>query len=1047
MNYYRDKDLDMLDSLTTLASSEAYLKTLLYDRNIVMVHSIDSLVKTGSLFAAVGAAHLPGKRGIIEMLRARGYTVKPVKDSYTDAGKASKEKIEGYFIKPTFTKYTTADGIIALPLFNGSVIENLQNVQSPDLANGGYINIKRLLLKDFLAKNNKAFNPATLDSLFYENIPGRILDKKTYAQDGYTIYDIKNITKTGNGQHYRYYISPLEIIAVSMAGEKNYVRQFEGEVFGNIIIKPIVSSWTDFSPKKGGFSVQLPAYRAVYGENEKAKIIQDAALYAYDPTDKSDYFLLERTLQDNETLEDTDFELKRIHYEFYNQLGIDSTQTKLYTNPAAFTSSSKIGSRPIRLKTVIKGPKYYLLGIVGATEGNSTKFFNSFAIKPGIAVTDYRVYKDTVAHYSVTVPKAANEKLDYEVSRDYRDAFNDSDETEDIFKEKYGTRQFTLTTGQQAGVFYHQYHRYHAVQSVDSLWADLKKFITEDDSRADNDDNPGSQYDDAIEAVAYRDGPEDYSGGRNENSLWNKTINNKKHKITLINEKKEHITNGNYDSYEALAVADNSTQAFKFKAVYRNGTSYLINALVDKDYKGDDPSLEKLFSSFTLPDSSRAETLPDDRLQLFIDDANSEHDSIRSSALAGINQLEITKKNRAKLQQFIESFDFKAEETGSLIQLYGKLGKLKDEAVIPFFDKQYKREGSNTIIQFAVLEALTEFSSQAAYKKIKELLEYDLPISDNSYEIAGLFRSFGYDTENSALLFPDVLQYYSIPEYHEPLVAFTARLLEDEAIKPKKLKSYKKMLLTNTRLEIKRARSRKANNETGAGNDYENEDSNTGNLENYMELLYPFKNDKDVAAVFESIKKLDQKDTNLELAKLNISSGTIDKTGLNALLTDPETLFDVMNILIAEKQNALLKNVTDEQIAASALMSLTSFNTKTDSLVFSEKRIVKYNDNSVSFYFYKIKKTGDTEYSYARKSTERLAAVAFINDGDRINPMAFKNAGQKRLTDPDKLEDYKKAMIDATLNAGKPRASFGNKATGFDIGEYDEDYGDGEPEY
>ena len=44
---------------------------MLYDRNIGMVKSMDSIMKTGSLFSAVGAAHLPGKNGIIELLRKK----------------------------------------------------------------------------------------------------------------------------------------------------------------------------------------------------------------------------------------------------------------------------------------------------------------------------------------------------------------------------------------------------------------------------------------------------------------------------------------------------------------------------------------------------------------------------------------------------------------------------------------------------------------------------------------------------------------------------------------------------------------------------------------------------------------------------------------------------------------------------------------------------------------------------------------------------------------------------------------------------------------
>ncbi|MCB0794376.1 MAG: TraB/GumN family protein [Flavobacteriales bacterium] len=49
------------------------------ERNRTMAHRMDSLMHTGRpMFFAVGAAHLPGKDGLMEMLRERGWMVRPV---------------------------------------------------------------------------------------------------------------------------------------------------------------------------------------------------------------------------------------------------------------------------------------------------------------------------------------------------------------------------------------------------------------------------------------------------------------------------------------------------------------------------------------------------------------------------------------------------------------------------------------------------------------------------------------------------------------------------------------------------------------------------------------------------------------------------------------------------------------------------------------------------------------------------------------------------------------------------------------------------------
>ncbi|MND41007.1 TraB family protein [compost metagenome] len=53
-------------------------KWLLTERNLNWVSEMPSMMKAESVFFAVGAAHLPGENGVIELLKAKGYTVKPV---------------------------------------------------------------------------------------------------------------------------------------------------------------------------------------------------------------------------------------------------------------------------------------------------------------------------------------------------------------------------------------------------------------------------------------------------------------------------------------------------------------------------------------------------------------------------------------------------------------------------------------------------------------------------------------------------------------------------------------------------------------------------------------------------------------------------------------------------------------------------------------------------------------------------------------------------------------------------------------------------------
>lgn len=75
---YMNQDLNGLYKLMTDATTKDFEERLLTKRNYRMCLRIDSIIKTQTLFTAVGAGHLPGKEGLIELLRKKGYTVTPM---------------------------------------------------------------------------------------------------------------------------------------------------------------------------------------------------------------------------------------------------------------------------------------------------------------------------------------------------------------------------------------------------------------------------------------------------------------------------------------------------------------------------------------------------------------------------------------------------------------------------------------------------------------------------------------------------------------------------------------------------------------------------------------------------------------------------------------------------------------------------------------------------------------------------------------------------------------------------------------------------------
>ena len=79
---YKNQDLDKIDSLTRTgdASIGNNLNLLLYDRNRKWADSLEHILPGHSVLLAVGAAHLPGENGLINLLRKKGFELTPIKN-------------------------------------------------------------------------------------------------------------------------------------------------------------------------------------------------------------------------------------------------------------------------------------------------------------------------------------------------------------------------------------------------------------------------------------------------------------------------------------------------------------------------------------------------------------------------------------------------------------------------------------------------------------------------------------------------------------------------------------------------------------------------------------------------------------------------------------------------------------------------------------------------------------------------------------------------------------------------------------------------------
>jgi uncharacterized protein YbaP (TraB family) len=79
---YKNQQLDEIEKLINDPGfgMEGNQDVLLDNRNKNWVDQLKEIMKTKPVFIAVGAGHLPGKTGLIELLRGAGFTVRPLEN-------------------------------------------------------------------------------------------------------------------------------------------------------------------------------------------------------------------------------------------------------------------------------------------------------------------------------------------------------------------------------------------------------------------------------------------------------------------------------------------------------------------------------------------------------------------------------------------------------------------------------------------------------------------------------------------------------------------------------------------------------------------------------------------------------------------------------------------------------------------------------------------------------------------------------------------------------------------------------------------------------
>ncbi len=744
-NLYRERNLDLLDSIGAGVNSKFYRENMLFIRNKNMVVSLEELMPTKSVFAGVGAAHLPGDKGMINMLRNRGYTVTVLTSERTDYSKTEKTKLDSLFIAPELKMHHTPDGFLGLKTYD-ELREFSYGGQKlyldPDMTNGAYLIVNRISRFLYLPNDKDNMTLKDIDDLLYEDIPGNIIKKEELTQP-YPGISIVNKTKKGEFQKYHIYQTPLEIIIMKFAGRSDFVLQHEDKIFNSITLKkPTESNKLFVSPHKK-FEVNFPEYYVSSNMNNSGKkLLEGYKNNAY-------YFLEEAALHDLSYIEEDSFEAKYFHHALYKNYklteasgGFKSGDYKTYESYAILDSTS---NKNLNLKTIVKDGSYYLLGYVGTNEADKTAFFKSFKFNK----TDYKNFEkviDTALYFSVrTNAKApvAN-PYGYGTTKDAKD-----------FEENTKQTVYSTNANEQISVSRQKFHDLQMYHNVDSLWLDLEDKI-----------NYSNRY---------------YSA-------------NKKFKISNRSKSKTDTMYSYRFSYTDSA----SAKQVLVKNLLKEGVLFELKTLIDS-ISGPSTFVTEFYDSFTPIDTLMGKSVLKDKTKQFFE-ALRANDSI---VLESYKLIKFKKHNSKDIVSVLSDFEFKKERLDIKSHLVKQLIEIDLKANLSFIKQLYFDSYSDPQTQSSILDGLLDSNTTASNNSALELMERDLPLNG----IAGIFFNFyGKDSlKLKATLFPRILQYSTINEYKHPLYSLLARVKDSGYIKLKSYAKYKNQIINDGKIEVKRS--------------------------------------------------------------------------------------------------------------------------------------------------------------------------------------------------------------------------------------------------
>ena len=953
---YRTGNLDLLDTINKVNStSSAFDEKFLYVRNEIQARSMDSIMKANNaLFAGVGAAHLPGQRGVIELLRKKGYRLRPIRMSERDS--REKDEVEKIRVPVQFSRQVSSDGFfsVSMPgkLYDFNSIEGMAGQQQfADMSNGSYYMVTRINTNSMIWGHNETVVLRKIDSVIYENIPGKILSKTAITKNGYKGFEVMNRTRRGDFQRYNIFVTPFEILLFKMSGNGEYVKEGKeaDQFFNSIQLKEYKTDWKKWSPSWGGFEVELPHEPVVANQGNWQFI-------AIDKSTETAFEVIRTDIHNYDFVEEDSFDLDLMEESFsaseFIERQISRKRMMQGAYPALDTKYKYKDGSVADVRFLIQGTHYYTLVAHGRSENpKMTAFLNSFTIRP-VVYGPLKMETDTLLYFTVKTPVPLEKAKKISLVPENVSRLGDTDEEALVERGTFRDRTISFdSTGEKIYVSFNKLSRYYY--------------------------NDGSQV-------------------RRDDSTHFKTD-----KLDWTYRKRKNYALPDSTKIFEYVIGDpRSSRYVQGKLFSRDGVSFRLET------EGDTASqqsafVKEFFSSFAPADTVIGIHPKERKTGIFFSDFFSSDSMLHKKAVHNVNIVDFDSADLPLLKKAIGALNWKEKKYMDVKKDFvWQLASVPTRASADYLKEIYFAAADTVDLQYMALKALLKQKTSYAYGMFRDIMVTDPPVLDLSsnanvaragfhsrmfnsdFDDDGQSGRSGYffdDLSDSALLtaaiFKDLLPLIKIHDYEQPMMELMGNLIDSNLIHAKDYESYLPKFLIEAKQQLKKQviseknkSIEKAQEDESSRNIYrtvEDEDNGNATLNLYATLLLPFwDSNPAVEPLVRQLLASNDKRLKFNTTVLLLTKGkAIPDTMLNYFAAMDDYRYELYSTLLAKNILSRFPAAysSQEALARSKLLALSSYD-KPDSVSYLDKLPLKIKGQNGFVYFFRYKQKKQDNY-------------------------------------------------------------------------------------